>query len=227
MRLWLRRTKRRTTSINTTFIYALCEPGTRTIRYIGKSDDPLRRFKIHLRDGGVNHKTNWIKVLLSAGQKPDLLILKEVLVIDWEDWERCYIRNAKMLGFDLTNGTDGGDGNCSFSVEIKNKISAALRGNKNSVGHQNFLGYRHTVESLEAIGAASRRREGEKRPGSTSKFLGVFWFAPRNRWGASISVGGHQFKLGRYTSEIDAAIAHDWVAALYGQKLNFPEKGSH
>lgn len=97
---------------DTTFIYALCEPDTRAIRYIGKSNDPQKRFLGHLREAGrkISYKANWIFSLLSQELEPRLLILKEVPVSDWEDWERCYIRNAKMLGFRLTNFTEGGDG---------------------------------------------------------------------------------------------------------------------
>src|SRR6185503_21303878 len=75
-----------------TFIYALCEPGTRTIRYIGKSGNPRKRFFEHLdksfRNRKPTHRSNWIDKLKIQGQSPELLILKEVPLSEWEWWEQ-------------------------------------------------------------------------------------------------------------------------------------------
>lgn len=104
-------------SMKTTFIYALCEPGTRTIRYVGKSNRPERRLKGHCC-GSVKHKSHlgdWLRKLKSQGKKPALVVLQEVSSSEWKTAEERYIRAARMLGMDLVNGTDGGDGGEAFN----------------------------------------------------------------------------------------------------------------
>lgn len=173
-----------------------------------------------------------------------MLILKEVLRDEWEQWEKSYIRNAKILGFNLTNSVEGGNGH-EITQEIREKISRGNSGKKRTQENRELIsrnqtGRKHSQahcdavrraltgkkRSIEARGNYSRCKLGTKRNSGSSKFLGVC-IAPGERWKAGITVGGHLFYLGYYASEIDAAFAYDWVAALYGQKLNFPEKGSH
>ena len=153
-----------------TFIYALCEPGTQTIRYIGKSDNPKKRLgeHTHPRKKIRTHLTNWVSKVLSECQVPSLLILKEVPGNEWEWWERSYIQNARMLGFNLVNMAEGGEGfesgekhpNFGKPVsEDQRRIRAERsRGNKNNVGKKrtdesrkkssrSHLGKRHSLET--------------------------------------------------------------------------------
>jgi|DEB19_MinimDraft_3_1074340.scaffolds.fasta_scaffold00913_11 hypothetical protein len=60
----------------------------------------------------------------------------------------------------------------------------------------------------------------------TSKYKGVYWHKPRNRWRARIVVRRKAIELGRYINEIDAAKAYDRAAKkFYGEfaVLNFPK----
>lgn len=148
-----------------TFIYALCEPGTRTIRYIGKSGNPRKRFFEHLdksfRNRKPTHRSNWIDKLKIQGQSPELLILKEVPLSEWEWWEQCYIRNARMLGFDLVNATDGGEGMKNPSFETRKKISDAVSGDKHPLfgiekEKHPFFGKQHSEESKKKMSEAKR-----------------------------------------------------------------------
>jgi len=116
--------------METTFIYALCEPGTRTVRYIGKANDPKRRFINHLSDS-VKAKTylgNWLRSLY---EKPSLVILCEVPVDQHQIEEMRYISAARMLGMNLVNSTDGGEGIHNPSAETRAKMSANVKGEKN------------------------------------------------------------------------------------------------
>lgn len=67
------------------YVYALCEPGTEDVRYIGISIHPKARLREHMgqyyywRD---SYKLGWIKKLKDAGQKPSLLILDSC--VGWE-----------------------------------------------------------------------------------------------------------------------------------------------
>lgn len=121
------------------FIYALVCPVTGRIRYIGMSGNPDNRIKKHLREARVqkNHRADWIRSLLAQGLKPELEILAQVPELDWQRWEIDYIAAFRSMGFDLVNGTDGGEGISNPSKEMRAKIGARMRGNKYRVGHKN------------------------------------------------------------------------------------------
>lgn len=96
--------------MNTTFIYALCDPRTFEVRYVGKADNPYKRYYRHLIDKYPCHRVDWIKSLLKLGLLPIQQILEECSEDEWEQKERSWIAFEKHCGCDLTNGTDGGDG---------------------------------------------------------------------------------------------------------------------
>jgi hypothetical protein len=98
-----------------TFIYGLVDPETRTIRYVGKSNDPYYRLRAksgHVEDarrGFTYHKSNWIRSLLSKGLVPEVIILEPCLKTEWSEREKCWIKTLREKGFPLTNIHDGGD----------------------------------------------------------------------------------------------------------------------
>jgi hypothetical protein len=95
------------------YIYGLVCPVASVVRYIGKSDDPDRRYKAHLgtahRDH--SHKARWIAKIGRSGLVPDLIVIREVA--EGEDWaavEREEIAKGWAAGLPLTNMTIGGEG---------------------------------------------------------------------------------------------------------------------
>lgn len=119
--------------MKTTFIYSLECPKTGDIRYIGKSNNPRIRLKRHCASfllKNNTHKNNWIKLLKETNNTPIVGIVDEVLVSEWKYWEKYWISQFKQWGFNLTNGTDGGDGLLGYvhSVETRKKISNSLLG---------------------------------------------------------------------------------------------------
>lgn len=120
--------------MNTVFIYALNDPNRQHLgktRYIGKAVDPYRRYEKHLEENcrEKTHKANWIRSLLSKGCTPVLEVLDEVSESEWQLWECEWIRLYRALGFDLTNGTEGGDGLVA-TPDVRAKISRANKGRK-------------------------------------------------------------------------------------------------
>jgi hypothetical protein len=95
--------------MKTTFIYSL-EDENGNIRYIGKSNNPLRRLSNHLSDKRNLHKVNWINCLLKRNIKPIVNIVDEVSNENWQYWEIYWIQQFKAWGFNLLNATKGGDG---------------------------------------------------------------------------------------------------------------------
>ena len=107
-------TSDRTTDEPPTYIYALLDPGTESIRYIGKSDDPETRLFQHVYECKCvdrlplydSAKQEWIRELLRAGAQPEMRILEMVPRRQHHAAERRWIRWAIERGHDLTNTRD-------------------------------------------------------------------------------------------------------------------------
>lgn len=115
------------------YIYGLLCPIALTIRYVGKSNDPDKRFKHHLWTCARNshHTARWISKLKKSGMSPTVVIL--AALEDSEDWqkaERYYIASAAEFGWKLTNTNPGGEGGGYIRPEDKanwvEKIRASL-----------------------------------------------------------------------------------------------------
>lgn len=115
--------------MSTNYIYGLTDPRTGSVRYIGKSIDPVVRFRNHIwaaRSGYEDtHKARWIRKLLDEGQIPGIVVLADT-VDGWQELERSYIAQRRSK---LTNTSAGGDGvDAPRTEEWKRKIGEAHRG---------------------------------------------------------------------------------------------------
>lgn len=106
-------------------IYALVDPTTKTVRYVGKTQKELSiRLLEHLEPARLKHhtyKNHWINSLLTSGLKPEIVLIKQVEGNDWQFWEQYYI----SIYENLTNSTKGGDGLNKPTQDVKDKIGAA------------------------------------------------------------------------------------------------------
>lgn len=95
-----------------TYIYILIDPTTNQVRYIGKTNNPVERYKNHknrCRDKNT-HKRRWINKLRLQNLYPEIEVIDKVPIDKWRYWEKFWIAYYKFLGCDLTNYTSGGDG---------------------------------------------------------------------------------------------------------------------
>jgi len=88
--------------IHDVWIYALCEPDTKAIRYIGQSIKPYQRLKDHEKTGTIGIRL-WIHNLKMAGKKPKILILEKADYKDRHKREFEWIQTALRAGEDLFN----------------------------------------------------------------------------------------------------------------------------
>jgi len=120
------------------YIYALADPCTCEIRYIGKTDDPYGRLKAHFHKNKLSahsRKNSWLKSLQARGVEPVMLIFAQADVALWQQAEKYYIRLYRALGCRLTNMTDGGDGvpGCSPGPVTRAKLSAWGKGRTDTI----------------------------------------------------------------------------------------------
>jgi len=94
----------------TTYIYALKDPRSKEIRYIGKTSYLKERYDAHIYDyDRINqHKSHWIDSLKGAGLQPEIEVLETVECHKWEEAERKWIKYAQEQGWPLTNIDSGG-----------------------------------------------------------------------------------------------------------------------
>lgn len=126
-----------------TYIYTLSDENG-DIRYVGKSNRPYLRLKDHLKisKNKKSHKDKWIQ---SLTKPPSVLILDEIEDKDWVFWEIYWIGQLRQWGFNLVNGTYGGEGSNGFKgkkhseetkikcmeASKKRKIFTSLKGESN------------------------------------------------------------------------------------------------
>lgn len=103
-------------------IYVLRCPETNAVRYVGKCIDLKTRVRQHISESRIgkvkSHKCTWIASLLRKGLKPKIEI--DCVVDDGDDWkavEQARVAFHRANGWDLTNGTDGGDSPGELTVE--------------------------------------------------------------------------------------------------------------
>ena len=93
------------------YFYALIDPFTTKIRYIGQSVNPDNRYRSHIYEAkkfNKNHKERWIIQLLRKNAKPIMKILWEDImsVEEANSFETDMIQFYKDEGHDLTNSED-------------------------------------------------------------------------------------------------------------------------
>lgn len=106
----------------TSGVYALVDPRSNRVMYVGQSVDIDYRFRQHIKPSGYDgniEKRRWIAGLESAGLKPKLVVLAEC---DWpesDEIETQFIRNFKVSGQCELNLAGGGQQNRGVS-KLKN-----------------------------------------------------------------------------------------------------------
>lgn len=116
-------------------VYALCEPDSPTeVRYIGESiGGAEERFLEHIyaskdEDRAHYHVYRWITKLRREGKVPVLRTLEAGFESEKElkEAEKGYIAQYRMLGYRLTNMTDGGEGTTGYKHTLQTRVEIAI-----------------------------------------------------------------------------------------------------
>lgn len=157
-----------------TFIYALVDPRTRVVRYVGQSSVGMKRPRQHLKpciyNKGKGHVYKWIKLLISQNLRPFIVILEECSLDELNATEKFYISYLRSIGCDLTNHTDGGEGMRGFlhSEETRKHLSKMRIGKKSGPHSQETIakiaeGNRGKVIPEEQRARMAAAKRGKKR----------------------------------------------------------------
>jgi len=62
------------------YVYYLVDPRTKEVKYVGKTKNPMSRFKQHMTklDKTSTPKKRWLQELFAKGMKPKMIIAQEV-----------------------------------------------------------------------------------------------------------------------------------------------------
>jgi hypothetical protein len=132
-------------------IYALVDPRTDAVRYIGKSCSgmkrPLRHFQPKLLAADNTYKARWIRALMAEIGGPPSVRVLEVFAsaVDLNDAECFWIAQGHGLGWSLTNLTKGGDGISGMKrgESFRQQLAKRYLGKKLSAEHRAKLSESH------------------------------------------------------------------------------------
>lgn len=130
--------------VNENLIYALIDPRTLEVRYIGQSSTGLTRAKSHawrssLKRDAAFYSARWIKTLIPLGLQPKIEILEEVSSRENLDIVECFwIAQGRGLGWPLINISKGGRvvRDRVVSSATRRKLSFASAGVPKSAEHR-------------------------------------------------------------------------------------------
>lgn len=164
--------------VETASVYFLIDPRTGDVRYIGKSVDPVDRYRHHVKPSRREKDTRkaaWIRELFNEDLAPCLFEVEEVTDEVWEEREKWWLE--KLSNEPLTNQQAGGEGQTRGRVRSQ-KVREKLR----------------------------RHPAGESRGGS-SRFPGVSWNEEKGKWVGFITIRGENRYVGQFEDEIECAKA--------------------
>lgn len=184
-------------------IYALADPRTGDVRYVGKTSRKLStRLRQHV-NRSAKPETRcacWIRALVALGLVPDARELEVVSEEQWPAAERRWISALRAEGADLTNLTEGG---------------AATHGHKHSAA---------TKARISAIATAQFASPAARE--KAADYARAAWADPtyRARTAASRSVATQSEAYRQRQSEAKLAL---WQTDDYRASVAAGQKGRH
>lgn len=114
-----------------TTIYALLDPETNAVRYVGLTRYPRNRFRQYANaHGHTLHMNNWLSSLRSRQLTPKFFLLEEAQEAIAGEREAFWISECRQSGCVLLNFTTGGEQAYKVSDEVRAKLSVIATGKR-------------------------------------------------------------------------------------------------
>ena len=129
--------------MNTVWIYGLCECGSDTVRYVGKTKRELSdRLAQHISNAKSDRPrcprvAAWLGELEAVGATPQIIVLEQSDEEHWDSRERYWI--AKLASPQLLNISEGGDKGHSISHSEISKMRMREAYSRNPARRQHIL----------------------------------------------------------------------------------------
>jgi len=142
----------------------------------------------------------------------------EHALIDDEDYDRVsrYNWNAVKIKSRIyaSNKSQG----------LMHRFILGLSDRTRMVDHKKGNGLNNQKHNLRLCTHQQNMCNRKSASNSTSKYLGVFWDKSRNYWMSCISLSGKTKTLGRFKTELEAAIIYNITARRYYGEFANPNK---
>lgn len=146
------------------------------------------------------------------------LTREKFALVDDEDydylckWKWQYQHNG-TTGYAIRSGWDGEH---KFSIRMHREIMKAT--DSDDIDHKDGNGLNNCKSNLRRATKQENTFNRRKRSGCSSKYKGVCFYKDRNKWGANIWINYKQICIGRFSSEVEAALAYNEKAReLFGE----------
>lgn len=212
------------------FIYALCEPETLEVRYVGKASDPQVRYRRHLQPSELKpetHRTHWIRELLANEQRPALVILEEVKAERWQERERYWIEFYLAQGARLVNTAEGGQGGKTCERErlveafVLRSGSQTWRARIGEASRQRWQDPDYRANRIASLTGHTVSEEARRRIGDASRQRGtVHLQAPDIRKRANAKTNAK-----RTPEERSASATRGWACKTPEERLAIIRRG--
>ncbi len=157
-----------------TFIYALKDPASLEVRYIGKANNPKSRYSRHINDAKNKpkcHRLCWIKGLLDNNKAPILEILEECDELIWGERENFWISK-----FDnLTNMIDGGKFCPMSNPEIVERMKKTKKENPQKCSEETRKKLSIHTKKLWDTGILKGKKQSKETKLKRAKSMSLAW----------------------------------------------------
>ena len=123
-------------------IYGLIDPRDREIKYVGQTNNLMRRLKQHLADRGDTTKCDWIKELHLQGMKPQLVRLDTTTKEEAHAVENWWILFCRHQGWQNVNGTNPDEWRADFGEMFSEDLERQ---------YQEYVARLESAESAEIV----------------------------------------------------------------------------
>lgn len=148
-------------------IYALSDPLTGEIRYIGQTVNSLqRRLYLHIfvsptQAPGTSYRERWVAQMLRRGTPPLISLVQTLPTEHLDDAEIYWIAYFKMIGCDLVNVHPGGNGGWSHLVGKPGSSAGKSKSPETRAKIRASLVGRSLPDATKVKMAAARQRDRE------------------------------------------------------------------